>query len=85
MRLVVLGLLLGCASARPARTTPPSDDVDMTFGSPQETCCAQCLAAADRDPAQIDESLQICASYPAVDDRCRAFSREKSLTAAKCR
>jgi cytochrome c5 len=72
--LVVVAILAACRSGTAPPATQPTD------AALRERCCAQCAAAAARDPAGMDVREKTCTSYPAewnggpgVEDACRAW------------
>ena len=91
MRRLLAALLLLCACSHANSSGPAAKP--STDETRRATCCAQCGAAASRDPAGMDISGKTCTSYPAewnsgvgVDDTCRAWfaAQAQPLTVGDC-
>ncbi len=87
-------LLSACAGSRSSAPAPPPSSVPAGPTDLRARCCAQCSAAAGRDPTGADIGGKACSAYPAqfgggvgVDDECRAWLLEqpRPLTVRDCR
>jgi|GEM_PF-3549793 len=80
---VGLSLATSCSPKKPA--TPVSDA--------QAPCCAECKAAASKDPQARDLELLPCSTYagrvvngePALSERCTAWFAEHPTMVGACR
>ncbi len=97
-RLALVALLVaacsGCTHDKAAAAkdkTEPSP-ADMNEAALRAECCAQCGAAAKRDPAGMDIGTKDCATYagefngqPGVDVKCVAHFGQRPATVGDCR
>src|SRR5687767_7495546 len=93
-RLGWIGMLLCSACGGPSAAAAPAAATADRDAESRGRCCAQCAAAADRDPTGADISGKTCTSYPmewnggpGVDDACRGWfvAQRHSLTVGECR
>ena len=76
MRFLLLAGLLACGGA--TQVHGPDRDV-------RAVCCAECSAAAARDPSGYDIRGKLCSSYPQLTDSCRMFADQAKLRVGDCR
>ncbi len=86
-------LVASCACTKSSAPAPAATQPLGTEQAQRERCCAQCSAAASRDPAGMDLSGKTCTSYPAewnggpgVLDDCRGWfvAQPRPLTVGEC-
>ena len=90
--LLLAVLIASCACTKSSAPAPATQPLG-TEQAQRERCCAQCSAAASRDPAGMDLSGKTCTSYPAewnggpgLQDDCRGWfvAQPRPLTVGEC-
>ena len=93
-RLFFMAVLLLAACSKPTTSTPSPDAARANAApadSQQATCCAQCTAAARRDPSGTRLDPTDCRKYmgtwngqPGVDASCVAHFKDRPTTVGDC-